>query len=150
MRARATRASEWEELIAAARGAAANAYAPYSKLRVGAALEAADGEVHTGCNVENASLGLTVCAERVALACAVAQGRREFTRLAIYTPDAGPLAPCGACRQVLEEFCRRLEIVSVGRDGVPREFELAELLPQAFGWPTDVRAAGEDANEQEA
>ena len=136
--------TDWDHLLSAARAASQRAYAPYSNLRVGAALEGESGAVYAGCNVENSSLGLTVCAERVALGCAVAQGESTFRRLLIFTADAGPLSPCGACRQVLAEFCRQLPILSVGRGGVRRRFDLADLLPQAFGWP-----AGEPSGEQE-
>jgi cytidine deaminase len=143
-RRRVTRQSDWGALIAAARQAAANAHAPYSELRVGAALEAEGGTIYRGCNVENSSLGLTVCAERAALCQAIVEGERAFRRLAIYTRDAGPLSPCGACRQALAEFCRELPIVSVGRGNQRREFALGDLLPEAFGWP-----AGEASGEQE-
>jgi cytidine deaminase len=134
---------DWDRLLEAARATAAQASAPYSKLRIGAALEGASGALYRGCNVENASFGLTMCAERVAVGCAVAAGERRFRRLALYTDDAKPLSPCGACRQVLAEFCERLPILSVGRGG-QREFELAELLPEAFCLP-----AGEPDGEQE-
>lgn len=144
MRNRSRAKAEWEQLRAAARAASEHAHAPYSKLRVGAALETASGRVYRGCNVENSSFGLTICAERSAVACAVAEGERTFRRLLIYTPDAGPLSPCGACRQVLAEFCDDLPILSVGRGGAAREFRLAELLPRAFEWP-----AGEVEGEQE-
>jgi cytidine deaminase len=150
VRARKKKPDEWEKLVAAARGASAKAYAPYSELRIGAALEGEDGRVYVGCNVENSSFGLTICAERAAVMCAVAQGEQEFRRLAIYTTDGGPLSPCGACRQVLAEFCDGLPIVSVGRGGLRRKFELSELLPQAFGWPAgDTRPAGEASGQPE-
>jgi len=136
---------EWAALISAARAASRRAHAPYSQLRVGAAIAGRSGRSFRGCNVENSSFGLTVCAERAAVFRAVAEGERSFTRLVIYTPDAGPLAPCGACRQVLAEFCCDLTIVSVGRDGARRRYRLADLLPYAFSWP-----AGEDAGAAEA
>ena len=136
--------TEWDHLLSAAQAASRGAHAPYSNLKVGAALEGESGAVYAGCNVENSSFGLTVCAERVALGCAVAQGERTFRRLLIFTAGAGPLSPCGACRQVLAEFCRQLPILSVGRGGVRRTFDLADLLPQAFDWP-----AGEPSGEEE-
>jgi cytidine deaminase len=135
---------DWEHLIAAAREVSGHAHAPYSRLLIGAALEAEGGAVYTGCNIENSSFGLTICAERVALHCALAHGARKFKRLVIYTADAGPLPPCGACRQVLMEFVPRLPILSIGRGGLRREFELADLLPEAFGWP-----AGEASSRPE-
>ncbi len=144
MRASPREPDEFQELTAAAEAVAVNAYAPYSHLRVGAALEGESGRVYTGCNVENSSFGLTVCAERAAVFQAVARGEKAFTRLAIFTPDAGPLSPCGACRQVLAEMGRDIPILSIGRGGLAREFRLSELLPQAFGWP-----AGEGTTEAE-
>jgi len=144
MKRETVKQTEWDHLLSAAQAASRGAHAPYSNLKVGAALEGESGAVYAGCNVENCSFGLTVCAERVALGCAVAHGERSFRRLLIFTDGAGPLSPCGACRQVLAEFRRQLPILSVGRGGVRRTFDLAGLLPQAFDWP-----AGEPSGEQE-
>jgi cytidine deaminase len=98
---------------------------------VGAAILAEDGSVYTGCNVENASYGLTVCAERAAVANAVSGGARRYRRLAIVTEGSQPVAPCGACRQVLNEFSPGLQVVSEAR-GERREWTLAALLPEPF------------------
>jgi cytidine deaminase len=114
-----------------AQKAARLAYAPYSHFRVGAALLAEDGSVHTGCNVENRSYGLAICAERTALVSAVAKGKRSFTALAIATPDSPvPVGPCGACRQVLSEFMKADAPVYFGGSGAERvEAAMGELLP---------------------
>ncbi len=122
---------EQNELLARAREAMGRAYAPYSGFRVGAALLAEDGTVYVGCNVENASHGLTVCAERVAVAAAVVGGARQYRCLAVVTEGSGVVAPCGACRQVLHEFSPRLPIVSEC-NGERREWTVDELLPAAF------------------
>ncbi|WP_165245089.1 cytidine deaminase [Paludisphaera soli] len=122
-------------LLEAARGAAARAYAPYSGFRVGAAVLSGRGEVFAGCNVENASYGLTICAERNAVFGLVASGEAPPTVLAvlIYTPTPTPTAPCGACRQVLNEFGPGCEVVSAC-DGPERlRTTLDRLLPDAFG-----------------
>ena len=126
-----------DTLIAAARSAQAQAYAPYSNFRVGAALESVDGTVFTGCNVENASYGLTICAERAAISAAVGAGARKFRRAVVVSDVDPPAAPCGACRQVLAEFGLDLPIEGVG----PRRrvtWRLSELLPSAFG-PEQLR-----------
>ena len=115
-----------------ARAAQANAYAPYSRYAVGAALEADNGRVFVGANVEIASFGLTMCAERVAVGAAVATGARRFKRIVIVTESSPPAAPCGACRQVLVEFGGDTVIEAVGPSG-SRRWLLSELLPNAFG-----------------
>ena len=121
------------DLIKEARAAVKRAYAPYSKLRVGAALEAPGGRVFAAANVENVSLGLTICAERAAVARAVAEGQRRFVRIAIASSARRFLYPCGACRQVLVEFAPDLEIILVGPGGRLRRTRLGRLLPKAFG-----------------
>ena len=126
---------DWTSAATAARAAAARAYAPYSKYRVGAALLAADGTVFTGCNVENASYGLTNCAERTALFKAVSEGRRRFRALAIVGgPARAPALPCGACRQALAEFCKADMPVAVAplRAGDPVVRPLSSYLPFSF------------------
>lgn len=120
-----------ETLLDAARRAQANAHAPYSGFRVGAALEGDDGQVFVGCNVENASYGLTVCAERAAVCQAVASGVSRFRRVLIVTDAEPPVAPCGACRQVLAEFGTDLVVESVGPTS-RKSWRLEELLPDAF------------------
>ncbi len=107
------------------------AYAPYSRFRVGAALEAASGEIFKGCNVECASYGLAACAERVAAVAAVSHGHTRFRRLVVATDSDAVVPPCGACRQVLAEFGDDLEVACVGRKQRAL-WRLGELLPQAF------------------
>lgn len=121
-----------DPLVAAARAAQQRAYAPYSKFRVGAAIEAEDGTIFTGCNVENASYGLTICAERAAIGTAVTAGARRFRRAVVVSESDPPAAPCGACRQVLSEFGLDLELLMVGA-AHERRATLRDLLPLAFG-----------------
>ena len=123
--------TDWTLLVDAARAASANAYAPYSRFAVGAAVLAADGRLFTGCNVENASFGLTVCAERNAIAQAVAAGVRDIVAVCVHTPTPEPTPPCGACRQVILEF-GRAEVTSACSGGTTRRWTAEELLPGAF------------------
>jgi cytidine deaminase len=116
----------------AAREAARRAYAPYSRLRVGAALLTASGRVVTAANVECARYGLTLCAERAAVARALAEGERRFRALAVAVAGGRPITPCGACRQVLAEFAPELVVVVAGPGGRLRRHRLGRLLPKAF------------------
>jgi cytidine deaminase len=119
-------------LLDAARAVRENAHAPFSKFRVGAALETADGRIVTGCNVENATYGLTVCAERVAVFKAVSEGQRQFRRIAIIADTEEPTPPCGACRQILWEFGGDLEVILANLTGEKARYSLRELLPHPF------------------
>jgi cytidine deaminase len=121
-----------DPLVQAARAAQAKAYAPYSNFRVGAALESDSGDVFVGCNVENASYGLTICAERAAVCAAVSAGARRFRRAVVVTDSDPPAAPCGACRQVLSEFGTELRVEAIGPRGSVA-WTMAELLPAASG-----------------
>ena len=120
-----------ERLKEIAEAARANAWASYSGFHVGAALEAEDGRVFGGCNVENASYGLTNCAERVAIGAAVAAGARSFRRIVIVSDADGPASPCGACRQVIAEF-GPMDVISLGRNGQRAQWTVEQLLPAAF------------------
>jgi cytidine deaminase len=117
-------------LIRSAREAREAAYAPFSGFRVGAALLSKSGKVFVGCNVENISFGLTICAERAAVCAAIAAGEREFVSLAVVADSSPPVTPCGACRQVLAEFAPALPICSANLAGDTYERSLAELLPR--------------------
>lgn len=122
------------ELKRRARDAAGRAYAPYSRFRVGAAVLTADGTIHAGGNVENASYGLSICAERAAIFQAVAQGARKVEAVVVYTPTPAAATPCGACRQVIREFGPDALVVCCTDDErAERRYTLAELLPAAFG-----------------
>ena len=115
-----------------------NAYTPYSKFNVGAALLTEDGEVFLGCNIENASFGLTNCAERTAIFKAVSEGKRQFAALAIAGDTEGPISPCGACRQVIAEFCApTMPVYLTNLKGDVTETTISALLPGAFS-PEDL------------
>jgi cytidine deaminase len=121
-----------DPLISAAVQARENAYAPFSKFKVGAALEDANGRIHTGCNVENATYGLTVCAERIAVFKAISEGARGFKRVAVVADTETLTPPCGACRQILWEFCGDIEIVLANLNGKSEVLRLGELFPRPF------------------
>jgi cytidine deaminase len=122
----------FDELVSAARRARDQACAPYSNFRVGAAIQSADGRVFSGCNVESASYGLTMCAERVALFKALSEGARTFTAIAVVADTVQPTPPCGACRQVLWEYCGDVPVALANLDRVTAEHRLPALLPLAF------------------
>jgi cytidine deaminase len=121
-----------DPLVDAARAARAHARAAYSGFRVGAALQCADGAIVTGCNIENATYGLTVCAERVALLKALSDGHDRFVRIAVVADTAAPTPPCGPCRQLLWEYCGDLEVVMASLERETARHQLAELLPMPF------------------
>jgi cytidine deaminase len=121
-----------DSLVSAAIAARENAHAPFSEFKVGAAIEDSSGRIHTGCNVENATYGLTVCAERIAIFKALSEGARAFKRVAVVA-DTGTLTPpCGACRQILWEFCGDVEIVLANLAGKSETLQLGALFPRAF------------------
>jgi len=121
-----------DALLAAALEARKNAHAPYSKFLVGAAVEAEDGRVFTGCNVENATYGLTMCAERVAVFKGISEGARRFRRVAVAADTDTLTPPCGSCRQILWEFCGDAEVVLVNLRGKNEAFRMRELFPRPF------------------
>jgi cytidine deaminase len=128
----ATKSETKASLREAAMRALENAHAPYSRFKVGAALLTSDGRLITGCNVENSAYGLAICAETLAVASAVSQGLTEFEEIAIASDDREPTPPCGACRQVLNEFAPNIRISSYTREGKEASWTLNELLPHAF------------------
>jgi cytidine deaminase len=132
--------SDASHLIDAARAARERAWAPFSKFKVGAALEAEDGTIVTGCNIENATYGLTLCAERVAMFKAVSEGHRRFVRIAVVTDTESPTSPCGPCRQILWEFGGNLEVIMANLRRETARHRLEELLPLPF----DARQLSED------
>jgi cytidine deaminase len=123
---------ETESLIEAAKRARMQSVAPFSNFLVGAAVKTAGGKVYTGCNVESASYGLTVCAERVAIWKALSEGERQFTDLAVIADTETLTPPCGTCRQIIWEFARGAKIVFANLEGKTEEFHIADLLPRAF------------------
>lgn len=120
------------ELIEIAKGARLRSVAPFSSFLVGAALRTKDGKVYTGCNVESASYGLTVCAERVAIWKALSEGERDFTELAVVADTESLTPPCGTCRQIIWEFCKQATIVLANLHGDNQIVSIGELLPRAF------------------
>ena len=121
-----------ERLVDAARAARERAVADFSGFKVGAALETTDGHIITGCNIENATYGLTVCAERVAIFKALSEGHRAFCRIVVVADTESPTPPCGACRQIMWEFCGDLEVVMANLDAVTATWQMRELLPLPF------------------
>lgn len=122
-----------KKLTKAAKQAREKAFAPYSKFYVGAAVETKDGKIYTGGNVESASYGLTVCAERVAIWKAVSEGEREFTKIAVVVDTEELTPPCGACRQIIWEFCGDIPVILENLQGKGEILQIKDLLPRAFG-----------------
>jgi len=121
-----------DRLVDAARAAREHAVADFSHFKVGAALETDTGEIITGCNVENASYGLTICAERVAIFKALSEGKRSFRRIAVVADTASPTPPCGACRQIIWEFCGDIEVIIANLEKVTTSLQMSALLPLPF------------------
>ena len=121
-----------EELVAAAKEARQNSYAPYSEFRVGAAIEMEDGEIYTGCNVESASYGLTVCAERVAIWKAISEGKHNVKNIAVVADTKDLTPPCGVCRQIIWEFGGNVPVTLANLNGGRETVEMKDLLPRAF------------------
>jgi len=120
------------DLVSAALAARQHAHAPFSKFLVGAALEDSSGRVHSGCNVENATYGLTVCAERVAIFKAISEGVRVFRRIAVAADTDNLTPPCGACRQIIWEFCGDIEVILVNLGGKSETIRMKDLFPRPF------------------
>ena len=121
-----------DTLVQAALAAREHAHAPFSSFKVGAALEDVDGRIHTGCNIENVTYSLTLCAERVAVFKAISEGARRFRRLAIAADSPALTPPCGSCRQILWEFCGDIEVILVNLEGKTESLHLKELFPRPF------------------
>lgn len=121
-----------KELVEAARNVREQAYAPYSNFRVGAALRTRSGKIYTGCNVESASYGLTVCAERVAIWKAVSEGEKDFVEIAVVAGTEELTPPCGVCRQIIWEFCHDIPVILANLTGDTEKVQMSELLPRAF------------------
>ena len=122
------------DLVEEARAARENALAPFSNFKVGAALRTAGGKLYRGCNVENATYGLTVCAERVALLTALAAGERSFTAIAVVTQSDEPSTPCGPCRQLMWEYCGDIDVALANLGGKRIDYKLSELFPHPFNF----------------
>ncbi len=121
-----------QEFIEAATAARENAHAPFSHFKVGAALLATNDEITTGCNIENASYGLTMCAERVAIFKAISENKKEFVKICVVADTETLTPPCGACRQIIWEFCGDVEVLMANLHGESATFQMSELLPKAF------------------
>ena len=124
---------DYEKLIKEAEKARKRAYTPYSKFKVGAAVLSADGKIFTGCNIENASFGMSVCAERVAIFKAISEGSTKFEAIAVIGDTDKPCSPCGACRQVISEFSENILLIMANLKGDVKIKKIRELLPEAFG-----------------
>lgn len=127
-----------KDLLRRAQDAKIKSIADFSKFHVGAALLTADGKIFTGCNIENFSLSLSICAERVALFKALSEGERDFIKIAVVSDDSNHCPPCGTCRQVLFEFAPQISVVMINKDNIIKEISIKELLP----YPFDVKHAG--------
>jgi cytidine deaminase len=121
-----------DRLVAAARAVRENAVADFSGFKVGAAIETGDGVVITGCNIENATYGLTICAERVAIFKALSEGHRTFARIAVVAETESPTPPCGACRQIIWEFCGDVPVIMANTTAITAELQMSDLLPLPF------------------